>query len=137
MARSFKRRTGLSGISELNVTPLIDLAFALLIIFMITAPLLEQSIQIQLPEEALRPAEAGQVDTVELSIDYEGQVYFNGEAVGIAALVAELDALAGQTDPPVVRLRADARLSYQVVIDVLALLKERDLTRISLETRAY
>ena len=52
MARSFTRRNKLSVISELNVTPLIDLAFSLLIIFMITTPLIEQYNRVNLPEQS-------------------------------------------------------------------------------------
>jgi biopolymer transport protein ExbD len=136
MARSFHRREHLSGMSEINVTPLIDLAFALLIIFMITAPLLEQSIDLQLPQEQTRPQPAAATDSVRLSIDRDGQLFWGREAVTWPEFDARLAALGQLADAPVLHVRADATLPYQRVIDVIDRLKHHQLTRISLDTQS-
>ena len=135
MARTFRRKQSLGALSEINVTPLIDLAFALLIIFMITTPLLEQTIPLRLPLETAneRPGDKERFQTI--SIDAEGQLYWGEEAVDATRLNALLESMKAGGDPPVISIRADASLPYQKVIDVLDLVKQNDLSRISLDTR--
>ncbi len=136
MARDFHRPKPLGAMSEINVTPLIDLAFALLIIFMITAPLLQQTIDIRLPVETARPQRAETVEPLLLTIDPSGQFFWGTEPVGDADMKARLARAAAAAEPPVVQIRADARLPYQRVVDLLDLVKGAGLSRISLETRA-
>ncbi|MFP4282941.1 MAG: ExbD/TolR family protein [Opitutales bacterium] len=135
MARSFHRRNTLEAMSEINVTPLIDLAFALLIIFMITAPLLEQSIDIDLPVESPRTQQENPPAVQEISIDAEGRYFWGNETVDLEQLdrYLELEALA--EDPAVLQVRADASLPYQSVIDLIDLIKKHNLRKLSLETR--
>lgn len=135
MGRNFHRRERMSAMSEINVTPLIDLAFALLIIFMITAPLLEQSIDINLPVERARPQPADGEPPVELSIDAQGNFYWREEPVGEDELLLRLERLAAGGAEPVIQIRADATLPYQRVVDLLDTVKDSGLRKISLETR--
>lgn len=135
MARNFSRKEPLPSVSEINVTPLIDLAFALLIIFMITAPLLQQTIDIEVPSERARPQESPQ-EPLMLAIDREGTLFWEKEAVGDNEMRQRLESLAGQPEPPVVQIRANADLPYQRVVDLLDLVKGAGLNRLSLETRA-
>ncbi len=135
MARNFSRKEPLPSVSEINVTPLIDLAFALLIIFMITAPLLQQTIDIEVPSERARPQESPQ-EPLMLAIDREGTLFWEKEAVGDNEMRQRLESFAGQPEPPVVQIRADADLPYQRVVDLLDLVKGAGLNRLSLETRA-
>lgn len=135
MARRFHRRERLSAMSEINVTPLIDLAFALLIIFMITAPLLEQSIRIDLPVETAKPQDApAEQRFIAVSVDAAGQYYWDDEAVEWDELEARLDAAALEPTAPVVRVRADADIPYQRVVSLLDLVQQKGLTQISLDT---
>jgi biopolymer transport protein ExbD len=136
MARQFHRRKPLEAMSQINVTPLIDLAFALLIIFMITAPLLQQSIDIRVPVESARPQEAPEDEPLMLAIDPQGQFFWGAEAVGDNEMASRLDLVADTDEPPVVQIRADSTLPYQRVVDLLDLVKGAGLSRISLETRA-
>ena len=136
MARQFHRRKPLGAMSEINVTPLIDLAFALLIIFMITAPLLQQSIDIRVPVESARPQETPEDEPLMLAIDPQGQFFWGAEAVGDNEMASRLDLVADTDEPPVVQIRADSTLPYQRVVDLLDLVKGAGLSRISLETRA-
>ena len=122
--------------SELNVTPLIDLAFALLIIFMITAPLLQQTIDIQVPLESASPQQQDPQEPIVLSINPEGQFFWGTEAVPDNEMRGRLELIAETDEPPVIQIRADAKLPYQRIVDLLDLVKSAGLTKISLETKA-
>lgn len=136
MARSFHRRERLSAMSDINMTPLIDLAFALLIIFMITTPLLEQTIPLQLPLEAQTPQPPPLERNIQvISINGEGTIFWGDEAVSPQRLDELLGSLTARRDPPVLHIRADASLQYQRVIDVIELIKRNQLTKISLDTQ--
>jgi biopolymer transport protein ExbD len=136
MARNFHRSRPLESMSEINVTPLIDLAFALLIIFMITAPLLQQTIDIQVPVESARPQQPDRTEPVLLSIDPTGQFFWGAEAVPDNEMQSRLELMAQSEEPPVIQIRADAQLPYQRVVNLLDLVKGAGLTKISLETKA-
>lgn len=135
MARSFHRRRQLEAMSEINVTPLIDLAFALLIIFMITAPLLQQSIDISLPTESVRPQSGTPPVAQEISINAEGEYFWGAERVTLERLDELLALEALSEDPPVLQVRADSSLPYQSVISLIDLIKKHKLSKLSLETR--
>ncbi|WP_269540137.1 ExbD/TolR family protein [Cerasicoccus fimbriatus] len=135
MARTFRRKQSMEAVSEINVTPLIDLAFALLIIFMITTPLLEQTIPLNLPKEDQRDQAARpDMEVQVISIDEEGQVWWGKEPVSLAKLDDMLNGLSTRAEPPVLSIRGDASIHYQRIIDVLNLVKKHKLTRISLDT---
>jgi biopolymer transport protein ExbD len=136
MARNFHRSKPLEAMSELNVTPLIDLAFALLIIFMITAPLLQQTIDIRVPTESARPQPTEPEEPLMLSINPQGQFFWGTEAVADNEMGARLALMADTDEPPVVQIRADSQLPYQRVVDLLDLVKGAGLNKISLETKA-
>lgn len=138
MARNFHRKDRMSAVTEINVTPLIDLAFSLLIIFMITTPLLEQTIPLDLPIENSQSTQSSSDVTVQtISIDEEGAYYWGEEKVDEDRLQILISDLARESDPPVVRVRADtdAPFQYQRVINVLSWLKEHKLSKVSLDTR--
>ena len=135
MARNFHRKDRLAALTEINVTPLIDLAFALLIIFMITTPLLEQTIEVNLPMEAAKSQASEREDFQSISLDRRGTLYWGDEAVSQDVLGQRLDDLALDADPPVLSIRADAELQYQAVITVVDMIKQRKLSKISLDTK--
>lgn len=136
MARSFHKRERMTALSEINVTPMIDMAFALLIIFMITTPLLEQTIQVDLPiETASRTPAAPEEKFQNVTIDREGIYYWSQEQVTFAELESRIKLVAQQRNPPVIHLRGDMTLQYQKIVEVMDLLKQSNLSRISLDTR--
>lgn len=136
MSRTFRRKQSMAAISEINVTPLIDLAFALLIIFMITTPLLEQTIALELPlENQHQQASRDDTQFQTVSIRGDGKVFWGDEPVSLAKLDELLAAVSVSANPPVISIRADHRLPYQKVIEVIDLVKGNDLTRISLDTQ--
>ena len=135
MARKFQRKDRLSALTEINVTPLIDLAFALLIIFMITTPLLEQTVDLNLPLESskLQPEERENFQSI--SIDKRGRYFWGDEQVSKDQISDRLDLLSIEAAPPVLSIRADAQLPYQSVVTLVDMIKQRKLSKISLDTK--
>ncbi len=138
MARSFSRPNRLHVISELNVTPMLDLCFVLLIIFMISTPVLEQTTAVNLPK-----AEKGAGKTPDtkvqyrfVSIDRNGGYTIGSRSVTFAQLETEFAALAAmpEAEQPVLRIRGDGVLSYQKIIDVLSAARAKGLTKAGLDT---
>jgi len=135
VARNFHRSDRLSALTEINVTPLIDLAFALLIIFMVTTPLLEQTIDVNLPVESSKVQVHDRDEFQVISIDRSGNYYWSDEPVSRQQLGDLLDTMAMDAAPPVLSIRADADLPYQQVIRVIDMIQQRKLSKISLDTK--
>ena len=130
--KRFSDRAGHTTMAELNVTPMLDLAFVLLIIFIITTPLMEGSIEINLPTATASKTatDPNSVKTVEVARD--GAVYFQSRRVTIEALEAQLTRL-HQADPDLaVVIRADRELHYQQLVDVFDALQKAQVTRLGL-----
>ncbi|WP_188238186.1 protein TolR [Sphingopyxis sp. LK2115] len=124
--------------SEINVTPLVDVMLVLLIIFMITAPLLASAVPIDLPESRAKPVETEEQEPVQLSINADDTLYIGDEVVPEAELPARLDAIARANEdagrPRQIMLRADKGLDYGRVMRVMGELNRAGLTRIALVT---
>lgn len=132
--RRFSDRNALVTLSDINITPLLDLAFVLLIIFMITTPLLDQGIALSLPQGGSPdiPIEPEQIRVVEVSA--EGKYYLNQTEVNLAGLSSAM-AVAFQEDPNiVVYLRGDKTALYGQVAAVVDLLTKLGIPDVSLRT---
>jgi biopolymer transport protein ExbD len=132
--RRYSQRSGHTALAELNVTPLLDLAFVLLIIFIITTPLLESNVPVELPvgpEHNSGPVDPKSVRTV--SIDKSGQIFFDAQPVELPVLAQELAALHRDTPDAAVVIRADRSLPYQRVVDVVDTLQQAQISRMRLE----
>lgn len=138
MARDFKRQNKLAVISDLNVTPLIDLAFSLLIIFMITTPVIEQYNRIDLPsQKTSQTQEPPKLEDQFITIEANGQFRWGKDAVSQIVLEAKLDEVAAsEGDQPTIHIRGDRALPYQKIMDVVNMLKSRNLSKLSLDTKA-
>jgi biopolymer transport protein ExbD len=137
MARVFRSRRQTAPFSELNVTNLIDLGFTLLIIFMITTPLVEQSIQVELPLEGQKDqTQREEPKTETVGIDANGSLYWGDRRVEKEQLQSLLDSAAALPVQPVIALRADRSLNYQAVIDVLDLIEKAGLTKLDIDTQS-
>src|ERR1700735_2611243 len=117
--RRFSDRHNLHTLSELNVTPLLDLAFVLLIIFMITTPLMENSVDLVIPtsEAAKHAVDPNAVQTV--GINREGQIKLNEVARTLPELEADLNALREARPEIAVVIRSHKELAVQKLIDVM------------------
>ena len=124
--------TNTSGpMSEINVTPLVDVMLVLLIIFMITAPVLAHKIQVDLPQpnpNVVNPPE--QLDPIHLKIDPSGSLYWNDTPVDELGLRAQLAVIAQQTNQPEIQIAADDSVAYEHVARVLAAAKSYKLVKI-------
>ena len=132
--RKFHKKNRLTALTEINVTPLIDLAFALLIIFMIATPLLEQTIPINLPGEVSKPQLDVKNDIQVVSISLQGELYWGSKKVSEAEMTVLLQETSKADVVPVLRIRADKALPYERVIGLIDLIKQNNLVKISLDT---
>ncbi|MDB5965052.1 MAG: uncharacterized protein JWQ72_1552 [Polaromonas sp.] len=115
--------------SEINVTPLVDVMLVLLVIFILTAPLLASSIKLDLPKtDAARPGEAPKFVTV--VVDKAGQVFLNDQPVDTEQLRTRLLQSASQNPDTEIQLRADEAVPYGRVVEVMGLAQKAGLNRI-------
>lgn len=127
------RRRPLRAIGEINMTPLIDLTFILLITFIITFPLIEQGVPVNLPAGRAEPLDSS--DVAILSVDREGRIFLDREPVTEEALASFMAArVADDPDAPVY-IRGDEALNYGRIVEVLRLLKKARVRRMALVTR--
>jgi len=132
--KRYSQRSGHTAMAELNVTPLLDLAFVLLIIFIITTPLLESNIPLELPtssKNADQPVDPKSIRTV--SIDRSGQVFLESTPMELPVLEQQLAAFRRDTPDAAVVVRADKSLRYQQVVDVMDVLQRVHISRLRLE----
>lgn len=131
----FRRKESLSAMTDLNVTPLMDLAFSLLIIFMISTPLLEQTIPINLPKQDKNAAsDRPEIKFQVISINKNSQIYWGRQPVDLEELDRLLGLIANEKDPPAISLRAEFSLPYQKIVDVIDAIKRNNLTKLHLDT---
>ncbi len=121
--------------SEINVTPFVDVMLVLLIIFMVTAPLLTAGVPVDLPDSraAQLPSDQQQVT---ISIDEAGYVYIDDAAVELGGLPQALESIPRSGEGPDITLRADRALDYGRVMAVMGELNRAGLNRISLITNS-
>jgi biopolymer transport protein ExbD len=134
--RRYSQRNSLTTLSEINVTPLLDLAFVLLIIFMITTPLLENSMNLVIPSSGATtpPITSSQVQTI--SIDRTETIRFNNHVVDPETLSAQLLELK-RTNPDVaVVIRPDRELPVQKLVRLMDALQRAQITKVGIATRA-
>lgn len=134
--RRFSQRNSLVTLSEINITPLLDLAFVLLIIFVITRPLLEQNIDLQLPKNMggpeTRNIDRGNVRLVE--IDSSGRYLYQGRYVSFAQLESDLVATFRQKPKLIVEVRADERTPWNYVAALFDACTRHGITQVSAKT---
>ena len=123
-----ERSTGPQPMSDINMTPLIDVMLVLLVIFMITAPLMSSALRLDLPRaEGAQPSDAPQ--SIELAIDAQGRLFAAGAAVDEDALRARVAEAARLNPATEVQLRADRSVPYGRVVEVMDAAQAAGLTR--------
>ncbi len=134
MATDFSSRREGTAISQINVTPFVDVMLVLLVIFMVTAPILQQGVQVNLPE-AKAGAIAGKEEPLVVSITKKGQVYLNDNRIKLAELKLKLQAIRQVQKGKEVFLRADKSVPYGVVMKAIATIKEAGIVKLGMITQ--
>lgn len=133
--QSSRGRRKRAPMSEINVTPLVDVMLVLLIIFMVTAPLLVAGVPINLPDSRAKALDQGE-KPVQISLDTDGRLFIDTKEVQPADLPARLSVIksSGDAQGPQVYLRADRGLDYGEVMRVMGEINRAGLTRVALVT---
>jgi len=130
-----ERNTGPAPMSDINMTPLIDVMLVLLVIFIITAPLMTSSLKLDLPKtDAATPTAAPAF--VAVAIDGSGRLYFGDETLSRDQLAQRIGTAARANPQLEVQLRADQKVPYGQVADLIALVQQAGLSRIGFVTEA-
>jgi len=138
---SYQRRSRRKAMSEINVVPYIDVMLVLLVIFVITAPLLTQGVQVELPQAASEPIESDVQEPLVVTVDLNGNYYLNvGEAVKTPidhqALVNKVAAILRLKPETPVMVRGDKDVNYGKVVTAMALLQRAGAPSVGLITEA-
>src|ERR1700726_2239954 len=133
--RRYSQRNNLTTLSEINITPLLDLAFVLLIIFMITTPLLESSMNLVIPSSGAPnpPVNSSQVQTI--SIDRTEIIKFNNQVVDPGTLTARLIELKRPNPDVAGGIRPDRELTRQKLVALMDGLKRAGISKVGIATK--
>ncbi|HEX4918247.1 MAG TPA: biopolymer transporter ExbD [Limnobacter sp.] len=119
--------------SEINMTPLVDVMLVLLIIFIITVPVITHSVKVDLPQATQEPTEV-KPDVVTLTVNKDGSLLWNDEALTLANLELRLQAAARQTKQPELRIQGDRSVEYEKVVQVMAAAQRSGIEKLGFVT---
>lgn len=120
---------GTQPMSDINMTPLIDVMLVLMVIFLLTAPLLASSLQLALPHSEAAQPTSGEA-AVQLALDKSGALFLNKQPVTLESLKPALQAVAQAQAQTEVQLRADEAVPYGRVVELMGVVQAAGLTRI-------
>lgn len=119
--------------NEINMTPLVDVMLVLLIIFIITVPVMKHSVNIDLPRASSNPQDS-KPETIRLSVDAQGQYYWNEQRVAETELESRLRTEAGKQPQPELHIRGDKEARYEFVAQAMAAAQRSGLRKIGFIT---
>lgn len=128
---SNRRRRHPRPMSEINVTPFVDVMLVLLIVFMVTAPLLSTGVPVDLPEAAANPL-AVEKEPITVTVDTDGRIFVKDDQVGVDELVPRLMATASQGLDERIYVRGDKAASYGAIMRVMGTINGAGFRRIAL-----
>ncbi len=134
--RRYSQRNNLTSLSEINITPLLDLAFVLLIIFMITTPLLENSMNLVIPSSGAKNPPVNPTEVQTISIDRNEVITLNNDVVDRATLEARLLELKRANPDVAVVIRPDRDLPVQKLVSLMDALQRAEITKVGIATKA-
>lgn len=129
------RRTSIKPLrefSEINMTPLIDLTFILLITFIITMPLLEQGIPVNLPKGKAK--DITDVKSRSITLNVQGQLFLDNISISLDQLASEMKDLGRREPDTAIMVRADEKLAYGKIVEVMRVLQDAQITKMALVT---
>jgi biopolymer transport protein TolR len=121
--------------SEINVTPLVDVMLVLLVVFMVTAPLLTVGVPVDLPQTAAPPINEPKEPTV-ITVNKDGAIFIQESSVPIDTLVSRLQAITGANPDAVLYVRGDKDINYGRVLEVMSLISNAGFRKVSLVAEA-
>ena len=127
-------RTRTPPMSEINVTPMVDVMLVLLIVFMVTAPLMTVGVQIDLPKTKAKILQ-GQDEPLAITIDAQGQVYLQDTEIDIEGLVPRLRAITNNNPDVRIFVRGDASVNYGRVMEVMGTVNAAGYKKVALVTQ--
>lgn len=119
--------------SEINVTPFVDVMLVLLIVFMVTAPLLTVGIPVDLPE-IKASALTDQKDPIEITVKLDGSVYLSESVVKVKNLIPRLNAITDQNNEARIYVRGDRAVAYGRVIEIMSIINSAGYSKVALIT---
>jgi len=131
LKKNYKSR---KSISEINVTPFVDVMLVLLIIFMVTAPLLTAGIKINLPESA-SVLKNEKNDPVTISMNSKGDIYIQKKKISPDDLIKKLIALKGQNKDLKIYVKGDKNLNYGKIMDLMSFINKSGFKKVALVTK--
>ena len=134
--KRYSNRSNFSTLSEISVTPLLDLAFVLLIIFMITTPLLENSMNLVIPSSSAANAPISKAQVQTISIDRDETIRMNNETVDADSLAARLLELKRANPDVAIVIRPDRELPVQKLVTLMDSLQRAQITKVGIATKA-
>jgi biopolymer transport protein ExbD len=129
----FEQGEGAQPMSEINVTPLVDVMLVLLVIFIVTAPLFTHAVRVDLPQADAQPTPK-KPETVALALDGNGGLSWNSEALTLQDLAPRLQVEATKQPQPEIHLYADQDTRYQALAEVMAAVQTAGLQKIGFVT---
>ncbi len=131
--RRFVRRRGHSPMSEINVTPMVDVMLVLLIIFMVAAPLLTVGVNIDLPKTKAALI-SGRDEPLAVSVDAQGRVFLQDTELGLDVLAPRLIAITGNNPDVRIFIRGDKAIDYGRVMEVMGAINAAGFKKVALVT---
>lgn len=131
---SFDSKGPGTAMSEINMVPLIDVMLVLLVIFIITAPLLSHTIQINVPQVSAQQAEQ-KPEVIDLAVDAQGTLYWNEQPLAMEDLQAYFARESGADPQPEVRIRADSETRYGLLAEIMGAARKAGMKRLGFVTQ--
>ena len=133
--RRASQRNSLVTLNEINITPLLDLAFVLLIIFIITRPMIEQSIQLDLPTGGATTEQIEKEDIARVEVTVDGVYRLNGNPASIEQIEQRLVQLHSSNPDLVVHIAGDKLTDWDNGVQLIEICKRNNITRFDIKTR--
>ena len=134
--RRFSKRGSNRLMSEINVTPFVDVMLVLLIIFMVAAPLLTVGVEIELPKTSAKALPTEKEDPLTLSLTKDKELYLQDTKIEFSELIPKLKQIAEQRNENIIFIRADGANNYSTIMEIMGALNSSNFSNISLVTES-
>ena len=134
--RRFSKRGGHRLMSEINVTPFVDVMLVLLIIFMVAAPLPTVGVEIELPKTNAKALPTEKEQPLTLSLTKDKELYLQDKKIEFSELIPKLKEIAKQRDDKRIFIRADGENNYSTIMEIMGALNSSNFSNISLVTES-